>query len=310
MKTIVVASGKGGAGKTSFAASLMAWLHGQGIQAVAADADVDAANLGLALKAGVPVERRTYLAGDAREVRAEACTGCGSCAAACRFDAISLAAGVARIDPFSCERCGACADVCPNGAVRSVPAHAGELLRSPVAYGEALAHGELVPGEDASGKLVRQVRESAARIAGPAGLVVVDAPPGIGCPAMAAISGADLLVVLMEAGASGIRDAARLLDNAAIAKVPAVAVLNKAGLSPERDREARDLARDRALDVLGRIPFDAAFRRAAERGGTWLDSGSPGPVEAVSEACAAVAARAGLVPAISAAGATPERTLP
>ncbi|MBN1243481.1 MAG: 4Fe-4S binding protein [Spirochaetales bacterium] len=310
MKTIVVASGKGGAGKTSFTASFMAWLHGQGIRAVAADADVDAANLGLALKAGEPSERSTYIAGDAWEVRAEACTGCGACAAACRFDAISLASGAARIDPFSCERCGACADVCPTGAIKSVPAVAGELLRSPIAYGEALAHGELIPGEDASGKLVRQVRESAARIAGHEGLVVVDAPPGIGCPAMAAISGAGLLVVLVEAGASGIRDAARLLDNAAIAKVPAVAVLNKAGLSAERDSEARNLAAERGLDVLGRIPFDPAFRLAAERGGTWLDSGAPGPVEAVREACAAVAARAGLIPTTSPAGDAPERTAP
>lgn len=310
MITIVVASGKGGAGKTSFSAAFLAWLHGRGVEAVAADADVDAANLGLALRADAPSERKTYVAGEAWEVREEACVACGACATACRFGAISLDSGPARIAPFSCERCGACADVCPTGAIRSVIAEAGELLRSPIVYGAALVHGELIPGEDASGKLVRQVREGAARIAGPEGVVVVDAPPGIGCPAMAAISGADLLVVLVEAGASGIRDAARLLDNAAIAKVPAVAVLNKAGLSPERDREALALARERGLDVLGRIPFDPDLRRAAERGGTWLDSGAPGPVEAVGEACAAVAARAGLDVSKRKAGATPERTNP
>lgn len=269
MRTIAVASGKGGAGKTSIAAALAAGL---GSDCVYADCDVDAANGAIALGARIePGE--PYFAGPGYRIAPAACTGCGLCARACRFDAIRPAADgkTFRIVPELCERCGACVDLCPRGAVETFEKQAGTLFVSGTRMGIPLVHADLEPGEDTSGKLVRRVRERAEAIAGENSLIVVDSPPGIGCPVIASLSGADLVVAVVEAGASGIRDARRLMELAYSMGRRQIALLNKTGLDPEADRLARELPDSLGIPVAGAIPFDPALRSAEERGGTWLD---------------------------------------
>lgn len=267
--TIAIASGKGGAGKTSIAAALVALLgHG----CVMADCDVDAANGAIALGAKTR-ETVPYYAGPGFEIDFELCTGCGLCAAACRFSAIAIDAANRRfaIIPELCERCGACLDRCPAQAIRSFEKQAGRLFVSDTRLGVSLVHAELVPGEDSSGKLVRKVRERAEAIAGITSVIVVDSPPGIGCPVIASLSGSDLVLVVVEASASGIRDAERLIRLVASMNRRSVALINKTGLNASMDTRAKSLLANAGIPLAGEIAFDPILRSIEEQGRTWID---------------------------------------
>lgn len=267
---IAVASGKGGAGKTSIAAALAASL---GPSCVVADCDVDAANAAIALGSKI-IERRDYSAGLGFLIDADACSACGACEKACRFEAIRRIPGTEKRAIVSelCERCGACFDRCPSGAIKTEEKRAGELFVSDTRIGAKLVHAELVPGEDTSGKLVYQVRIKADSLAGD-GHIVVDAPPGIGCPVIASLSGCDIVAVIVEASSSGIRDAKRLIELIAKMGRRAVGIVNKAGLDAGMDDRARGALAEAGVKFIGEIPFDPSLRSAEESDATWIDVG-------------------------------------
>ncbi len=266
---LAVASGKGGAGKTSIVAALVASL---GPACVMADCDVDAANGAIALGAHVS-ETEPYYAGPGFEIDSAVCTGCGLCHDACRFNAIAADKGKRRfaIIPELCERCGACLDRCPAKAIRSFEKQAGRLFVSDTRLGITLVHAELVPGEDTSGKLVSKVRERADAIAGGRSIIVVDSPPGIGCPVIASLSGSDLVLVVVEASSSGIRDAERLIKLVSSMGKKSVALINKSGLSASMDTRAKSMLSSAGIPLAGEIPFNPILRSIEEQGRTWID---------------------------------------
>ncbi len=290
MTTVSVASGKGGAGKTSVAAALAERL---GPTCVVADCDVDAANGAIALGATVDV-REPYFAGPGFIIQPSACTGCGSCHAACRFGAIEPVKGtnVFRIVPELCERCGACVDQCPVDAIGTFEKQAGELFVSDTRMGMRLVHAELEPGEDTSGKLVALVRKRAEKTAAADSVIVVDAPPGIGCPVIASITGCNLVVIVVEASASGIRDAGRLVELAQTMKRRSIALINKSGLNAAMDERARTMLTTAGIPLAGEIPFDPALRSAEESNKTWtsVECGSSLKIKAAFEAICGVIA--------------------
>jgi MinD superfamily P-loop ATPase len=297
MTTVSVASGKGGAGKTSIAAALASIL---GPGCVCADCDVDAANGAIALGASVR-EGEPYFAGPAYRIEAHACDECGRCVPACRFGAIKKASGESayRIVAELCERCGACVDACSTGAIVTYEKQAGELFVSGTRVGMPLVHAELVPGEDTSGKLVRKIRERAERLAGETSVIVVDSPPGIGCPVIASLSGSDLVVIVVEASASGIRDADRLMELVASMRRRSIAIINKVGLDEGMDARARELVAGAGIPLAGEIAFDPALRSAEESGKTWLSvecrasAGVASVLNAVKAAISILARRSG-----------------
>lgn len=273
MTTITVASGKGGAGKTSISAALSSLLAPA---CVFADCDVDAANGAIALGATIR-ERHQYDAGPGFRIDASTCLSCGACVALCRFKAIKAnpSGQGYRIAEDLCERCGACVPSCPAGAITTFEKTAGELLISDSRLGISIVHAELIPGEDTSGKLVAVVRERAGKIAKPRDYIVVDAPPGIGCPVIASFTRADWVLLVIEASVSGIRDARRLAELLRQSNRRAVALINKSGLDQEQDERSRQLASDFGLPLAGEIPFEPALRGAEEVGKTWLDMDCP-----------------------------------
>jgi MinD superfamily P-loop ATPase len=289
MITVCAASGKGGAGKTSFSAALASTIVPDCIsydtQCIYADCDVDAANGAIALGATVEV-REPYFAGPGFSIDPAACNGCGRCFTACRFGAVKPVrdAKEFRIIPELCERCGACVDRCPVMAIGTYEKQAGVLLESGTSRGNRLVHARLEPGEDTSGKLVNLVRRRAARLGaarlgearlgaarlGAAGsVIIVDAPPGIGCPVIASLTGTDLVVIVVEASASGIRDAARLARLALSMERTCIAVLNKTGLDQKMDDQARSMLAEHGIPLVGEIPFDPGLRSAEETNQSW-----------------------------------------
>jgi len=270
MKQLVVLSGKGGTGKTTVAAAL-APLASREVSVVLADADVDASNLELLL-APTAREEHPFMAGEVGVIDPEQCEGCGICMDACRFDAIECPAnagpsGTCRIDPIACEGCAACQYACPLGSIRMEPVQSGVWFRSDTRFGP-LFHARLFAGRENSGKLVTVVKQKAGELAAASGatLVLVDGPPGIGCPVISAISGADLALIVAEPTISGEQDLERVLGVAKHFCVPSAVVINKADLNPARAGAIESFCEVREVAVLGRVPYDPVVTESIVQG--------------------------------------------
>jgi MinD superfamily P-loop ATPase len=291
MKQLVLLSGKGGTGKTSIAAVFAHLLStdNSAIRAVLADADVDAANLELVLAPEV-ISRESFRGGLFAQIDADICTNCGLCAAICRFDAIGdvsqphfrhLAArrfaasgtahtpipGVPVVDPISCDGCATCVYQCPEGAITMHDQVVGEWYHSDSRYGP-LFHAHLRPAQENSGRLVTMVKQQARLLAldGAYDLVLVDGPPGIGCPVISAASGADLALIVAEPTAAGIHDMERVLATTAHFGVEALVCINKVDIYPAGAAQIEAFCREQGIQVVGKIPFDTAVTEAMVQG--------------------------------------------
>ena len=171
------------------------------------------------------------------------------------------------VDPVACEGCAACVYACPAGAIRMVPQQAGTWTQAATQYGP-LYHAHLFAGQENSGKLVTLVKQRARLRAldEAADLLLIDGPPGIGCPVIAALSGADAALVVTEPTVSGAHDLDRILDVADHFGVPAVVLVNKADLSPAQSSAIEAACAERDVAVVGRLPYDPAVTEAMVRG--------------------------------------------
>jgi len=264
VKQLVILSGKGGTGKTTVAAAL-AHLASQKTVVVIADADVDAPNLGLLLAPQIE-ETTSFVAGQHAIIDASRCTGCGRCAEVCRFDAVIPQDGIYRID-VACEGCATCFYQCPAEAIAMQPGQAGRWFRSTTRFGPFF-HAHLYPGEENSGKLVSAVRQAAMMHAQQEGAdwLIVDGPPGIGCPVIAAVTGADLALMVAEPTVSGVHDLRRALEVADHFGVTSAVCVNKSDINISMADEIRDWCRERDIPVLVDLPYDEAVVQAMRRG--------------------------------------------
>lgn len=263
MKELVIISGKGGTGKTSLTASFVVLAD----RPVIADCDVDAADLHLILSPRVK-ERHDFHSGNAAIIRQENCTGCGECLAVCRYGAVLVAeenAGKAvyMIDPVACEGCGVCVRFCPANAIDFPERLCGEWMVSDTRCGP-MVHARLGVAAENSGKLVSTVRREARRIAmeDNRSMIIVDGPPGIGCPVIASLTGATLVLAVTEPTVSGEHDLERILSLTRHFAIPAVVCVNKWDINPEMAEKIESKARQAGARISGRIRYDRAVTQA------------------------------------------------
>ena len=263
MKQLVVISGKGGTGKTSIVASLAQLAASEG-PVTLADCDVDAANLALLLP-GEDVRTEAFWSGQRAQIDADRCTLCGLCVEECRASAIRVE-GFAAVDPLACEGCGVCALVCPFEAVSFAGNRAGRWMERRTAFGP-LIHAALGIAQDNSGKLVARVRAEARAVSDRDGidLILVDGPPGVGCPVHASLTGCDLALVVTEPTPSGEHDLERVLTLLDQFGVPASVLVNKHDLSPEFAARIEALATRAGAQLVGKLPFDPEVPRVLAR---------------------------------------------
>jgi len=262
MKQIVVISGKGGTGKTVITASFAALARNK----VMADCDVDAADLHLLLHPKI-LERHEFKGNKKATIDRDECTRCGECIEVCRYDAIFENSKGLVINPISCEGCGICARVCPSEAVHMEEHVSGEWFESETKYGP-MVHARLGVAEENSGKLVTLVRQNATRIAhrDSLDLVLIDGPPGIGCPVIASLAGVDIALVITEPTLSGIHDLQRVVGVAHHFRVDASCVVNKYDINCENSDAIERWCQKEEVPVLGRIPHDRRVSEALVRG--------------------------------------------
>jgi MinD superfamily P-loop ATPase len=265
MKQLVILSGKGGTGKTTVAAAL-AHLASQELSIVLADADVDAANLELVLD---PTKQdvQDFRGGKLAVIDPETCIACGTCAEVCRFDAVIPGDEAYRVDSLACEGCAACFYQCPEEAIRMEEQRDGQWFRSDTRFGP-LFHAHLFAGQENSGKLVTLVKQQARLLAQDTGaaLVVVDGPPGIGCPVISACTGVDLALHVVEPTISGVHDLERVMATTDHFGVPSLVVINKADLNPTRADEIAAFCAEQGAELVGYIPYDTIVTEAMVRG--------------------------------------------
>lgn len=260
MKEIAVASGKGGVGKTTVAASLAVLLNSRGVKVFMADADVDAPDLLLALGGGKTVLSMEVEASRKAEVDNKKCTGCGKCLQVCPFGAMVEASnGKATVVTLMCEGCGVCRLICPADAIEVKKAPTGTITVEETKYGFMCATGKLRLGEHNSGHLVASIRNLARRKARDMGseVIVIDAAPGIGCPVIASITGADYVIAVTEPTPAAKRNLERLSRVVEHFGVPAGVVINMSGYSGDFETALKKwVTHELGFQVLGEIPVD------------------------------------------------------
>ncbi len=274
MKEIVVISGKGGTGKTSVTAALASlWKP-----LVIADCDVDAPDLHLLLSPDIKNTVEFY-AGVEPEIDINLCTQCGVCIKHCVFNAVDEQC---KIDRAACEGCGVCALVCPEKAVTLHERHCGQWFESATRFGPMI-HALLGAGEENSGKLVTQIKQAAREKAGESNyrFLLSDGSPGIGCPVISSLSGANLAVVVTEPTLSAMHDLKRILATARHFNIPAGIIINKYDINEEITGEIEKDAEKNGIPVFGRIAYNTAFVSAMVQGKCITEQAADGRVKRV-----------------------------
>ena len=271
MKEIVIISGKGGTGKTSITASF-AVLGGKNI--VVADCDVDAADMHLLMQPDF-AQQEDFYSGELAVIDQDKCTQCGDCANVCRYGAIPIIDGEYIVDVLSCEGCGYCARICPTEAITNIDLMVGKWYVSTVKTGGVMVHARLGVGADNSGKLVAKVKNESKQIATATNkeYIIVDGSPGIGCPVVSSISGANFVVLVTEPSVSGLHDLKRVYELVKKFKIKAGCIINKADINNEVSGEIEKFLKKENIAHISSLPYDETFTEAMTEGKTIVEYG-------------------------------------
>ncbi len=255
MKEILIVSGKGGAGKTTVASSLALFLNESD---VLVDADVDASDLPILFKPKI-IEESTFYSGVMPEINYNTCTNCKICKNHCKYNAIEIdnKNNIIFINDLNCEGCGLCSYICPENAISLKKRETGRKLISLTKLHTTMCHGILNIGGENSGKLVAAVKQDGRIILKKqkGNYIIIDGPPGVGCPVISAITGVDLVIAVIEPTLSGIHDAKRLIELAKYFNIKIFAIINKYGLNNENEEAIIEYLRNENILLLGTIDY-------------------------------------------------------
>lgn len=255
---IAVISGKGGTGKSSITAALVNLLN----KVVLADCDVDAANMYL-IFSPENIEEKSFVGAEKAVIDYSLCTNCGKCMLYCRFDAITKPANKVLISDVFCDGCGLCARICPVDAIKMIPSEDSKMVNGDFKHGK-LVYGHLAPGEENSGKLVNMVRDKAKKVAEQNNIkhIIIDGPPGIGCPVISTITGVDYVVIVTEPSLSGLHDLERAIDLVSQFNISAGVIINKADLNDSIGEKISNFCKSKNVEIMGKINFNPDFVNA------------------------------------------------
>jgi MinD superfamily P-loop ATPase len=258
LQEIAVLSGKGGTGKTCLSAAF-ATLNNN---VVVVDCDVDTANLFLILQPENHFEEK-FVSGQKAVINRETCVDCGVCMEYCRFDAITNKKGQITISPALCDGCMLCMRVCKHQSIIMIQSDSSRWYYGTFRNG-LMVHARLEPGEENSGKLVNIVRKKAREMAKETGCntIIIDGPPGTGCPVISSLTGAQKVIVVTEPTCSGFHDMKRIIELIEYFSVKPFVVINKYDLNVDITGQIIDWCHDKKIDMVGKIAFDTEIVEA------------------------------------------------
>jgi len=258
---ITVASGKGGTGKTTVATNLaLALADNRPLQFL--DCDVEEPNAHIFLKP--EIERTRPVKKLLPKIDEERCTRCGKCAEACEFNAIAVIGRKVLVYDDLCHGCGLCKMVCPVGAISEIPHELG-VVEEGTACGFPFSHGLLNVGEAMATPLIHKLKAGI----DPEALAILDAPPGTGCPTIAAIEGADLALLVTEPTPFGLHDLKAAVGVARSLGVPIGVIVNRDGIG---DGLVERYCAEEGIPIVMRIPFDREIARFYSQGIPLVDA--------------------------------------
>lgn len=252
MKQIAIISGKGGTGKSSICAAFATLSD----NVIIADCDVDAANQYLLFSPSIE-EEQIFIGAYKAVIDYNICTGCGLCSEYCRFDAIKTINGKVTIAEVSCDGCFLCSRLCPEKAINMISNDKSRLYSGTFRKGK-MVYGWLAPGEENSGKLVNIVREKARETAKKNSIdtILIDGPPGIGCPVISTIAGTDLVIIITEPTISGLSDMKRAVEIVMKFNLKPSVIINKYDLNHAMTSQIQAWCNENKILVNGLLPFD------------------------------------------------------
>lgn len=257
MKQILILSGKGGTGKTTISAAFIEMAKSRAF----ADCDVDAPNLHIVLPEMKNSDIKDYYGLGKASIDIDKCIKCGICEKNCHFDAIKNTF----VNIYECEGCGLCVEMCPVKAVNIKDYCSGNTML----YKDNLnifSTAQLKMGNGASGKLVSAVKKQLLNnIPDHTETVIIDGSPGIGCPVIASISGADLVLIVTEPTISGIHDMKRIIDTALHFNIKPLVCINKFDINIENTRAIEKYCKEKSIIIPGKIPFDETVVHAVNK---------------------------------------------
>ncbi|NCB70038.1 MAG: (4Fe-4S)-binding protein [Bacteroidia bacterium] len=249
---IAVISGKGGTGKSSVSAAFATMQP----NIVLADCDVDAANLYILFNPTHEKEE-VFVSVYKAVIDKDICTNCGLCIDYCRFDAIHDVEGEVLIDETACDGCKLCSRICPSEAISMIPENNSRMYSGTFRNGK-MVYGRLSPGEENSGRLVDMVREEAKKVAKANHFetIIIDGPPGIGCPVISTVTGVDKVVIVTEPTLSGLHDLKRTIEVVSKFKLTKTVIINKFDLNTEMADNIEEYCNSQKVKVIAKLPFD------------------------------------------------------
>lgn len=253
---IVIASGKGGTGKTFISSNLAYYLHKNIKPIIAVDADAEAPDLLLSLGGSKKnFFKHTITESRKAKINYSKCMNCYKCYEVCKFQAISIRNDKPVVTEEYCEGCGACSIVCPVKCIEYYMRITG-TIRGDVSHAEVpVVTADLKVGGRNTGNLVYLAKEEARKIAYENKLrhIVVDAAAGIGCPVISSLAGADILIIVTEPSPPSLSGAKRLLKLAEHFNIKPYLIINKYNLAPSY---VNNVINELQVEVLGKIPYD------------------------------------------------------
>jgi len=285
---IVVASGKGGTGKTTVATSL-ALSAGDSVRFM--DCDVEAPNAALFLNPKLDTRKEVGI--QLPVVDESLCTHCGKCAEVCEFHAIAVIGKKILVFPELCHGCGSCTLVCPEKAISERLDVMGVLESGLTATGMEFAQGVMNVGEPMAVPIIRELKKwnfsslrgvvSPEAIPSSSGrllrreerpprndiIEIRDSPPGASCPVVETMRGADFILLVTEPTPFGLHDLKQVVGITRELGIPAGVVVNRDGIG---DNAVETYCAEAGIPILLRIPMERRFAEAIASGRTLVDA--------------------------------------